>query len=460
MKNKLVNFLPFLALTFFILAGCSSETTSTGSVGDEKETDIAAGENTDNSDESKTTSEIITDVFKTNDQADWLTSELDSLVNNAVGHFAGETYEANREDIEAVLDQFPSQEDLDGYETEYMQKLMLLFGEDYEDPFPEWEEINVELPTIYNGARQLKPNLNVEILLDASGSMIEEIDGESKMALAKDAIKTFAGKLPEEAYVSLRVYGNEGTTAFADKEMSCQSSEQVYELQSYDEGTLNNALEQFEPAGWTPMAKALKDAMKDLEGLDGETHTNFIFLVSDGVGTCDGDPVKVASELKESNIQPIVNVIGFDVDEEGENQLKAVAESADGLFAYVEDQEALQEQFEKTDEIAAQWKKWRSETLAEINEISSRRSERLSTVMSDWNENRDRERDNINAALDYLSEKGKIDTSHFNSYGNLMDIRYRGLHALFFSTKTLHNSKNFSERVGGKAEVKLKFFDR
>ena len=41
---------------------------------------------------------------------------------------------------------------------------------------------------------------------------------------------------------------------------------------------------------------------------------NIVYIVSDGVETCDGDPVAAAKLLQADNIQAQVNIIGFDVD--------------------------------------------------------------------------------------------------------------------------------------------------
>ena len=47
--------------------------------------------------------------------------------------------------------------------------------------------------------------VNVAILLDASGSMKEKVDGQVKMELAKESIQRFVAELPEGTQVSLRV---------------------------------------------------------------------------------------------------------------------------------------------------------------------------------------------------------------------------------------------------------------
>ena len=50
-------------------------------------------------------------------------------------------------------------------------------------------------------------------------------------------------------------------------------------------------------------------------------------MISDGVETCDGDPVQAAKDLHNSNLNVTVNVIGFDVDQDGRKQLKETAQA-------------------------------------------------------------------------------------------------------------------------------------
>ena len=57
--------------------------------------------------------------------------------------------------------------------------------------------------------------------------------------------------------------------------------------------------------------------------------------MSDGVETCDGNPVAESLELAESDLDVEVNVLGFNVDNEGQRQLKKVAAEGNGKYANV-----------------------------------------------------------------------------------------------------------------------------
>ncbi|WP_314305552.1 VWA domain-containing protein [Brevibacillus parabrevis] len=286
-----------------------------------------------------------------------------------IGRYAGSNYSEHEQELQTFLQELPAIENPDQEVVGmYYMALLGLFAEDYPDPERLIEDIKMASfgsPDIDDPRFQFKEQYNVEIILDASGSMAGRMDGKSKMDAAKEAIKAFAETLPKEANVALRVYGNEGSGKESDKALSCSSSELVYQLQKYDAGKLAASLNQFQPTGWTPIAHSLQEAEKDLSQLAGDKNTNLIFLVSDGIETCGGDPVAAAKQLADSNITPVLNVIGFDVDGEGQKQLKAVAEAARGRYVSIRDKKGLQDEFSKAKEIADEWYKWRRKESSE-----------------------------------------------------------------------------------------------
>src|SRR5699024_6822781 len=115
---------------------------------------------------------------------------------------------------------------------------------------------------------------------------------KTRMELAKESINQFVSELPEQAQITLQVYGHKGSGSEEDKEMSCDSVETLYSLDDYNEAEFQDALDEFEPAGWTPLAKAIEEVTDEFEEFDGEESTNIIYVVSDGEETCGGDPVE------------------------------------------------------------------------------------------------------------------------------------------------------------------------
>ena len=246
--------------------------------------------------------------------------------------------------------------------NEFYNQYLAIFQQDFLGP----EELIAKMkfqaigsPDIDNPRMQFKENLNVLVILDASGSMGKDIGGQTQMVAAKKAIINFVEKLPKEANVGLRIYGHKGTGSSSDKAMSCSSSDLIYPLSPFDNMSFKASLDQVNPAGWTPTELALKEAQKDLAGLNGEQNTNIVYLVSDGISTCDDNPVAAAKALYDSDITPIINVIGFNVDHDGQRQLKEVAKAVKGSYQDVQNAETLQKELDQANEVAKNWSKWK-----------------------------------------------------------------------------------------------------
>jgi Ca-activated chloride channel homolog len=337
------------------------------------------------------------------------------LVQQLPGEYANEdvlTDENEQEIIEKIknLPSMPTNGTEDEY-NKYFQYIYSLAATDFpnpEDIVNKWEFSMYGNPNLPDSKYQFKDNYNIEIILDSSGSMGFQIDGKTQMELAKEAINEFVSNVPEEANISLRVYGHKGTGDDSDKAMSCSSTEQVYGFKKYNKESFNQALNQFQPSGWTPIAGALKESMKEFKDYNKETNTNLIYLVSDGIETCNGDPVEVAKSFANSNISPIINVIGFNVDSEAQVQLQKVAESAKGIYTTVSNGEQLKNEFERAQEILERWESWKSDALsdAEAEEIDN--SFDILGFSNDWNYIADGQSLNISYLITIFREQGKL----------------------------------------------------
>lgn len=299
-----------------------------------------------------------------------LPTTLDELANLPVGYtgpFLSSLNEEDRKKLDELtkdlpdISNEPSQEELDNYYSE----ILAVFQEDFKGPEDIIEELKFQSlgsPDVEDSRMQFKENLNVMVILDASGSMGKEAGGQTQMDAAKSAITNFVSGLPENANVGLRIYGQEGTGNKADKELSCNSSELIYPIGKYNQAGFDQALAKAKPAGWTPIQLALNEAQKDLASYTGDKNTNIVYLVSDGVSTCDDDPIEAAKKLYDSNITPIVNVIGFNVDHEGQKQLKSIADATQGTYQDVQNAEGLQEELDQASKVAEKWKQWKTST--------------------------------------------------------------------------------------------------
>ncbi|MCS1352414.1 VWA domain-containing protein [Mechercharimyces sp. CAU 1602] len=200
---------------------------------------------------------------------------VEKMIEEGPGTFAGNSYD--EEKIKAELDKIQNGDN----KEEIYTKLIQLLAEDYSPLFKELKEFNTdfefqntEVPDGVESPASTEKIMNAVILLDASGSMEGKIDGESKMSLAKEAVKNFAQSLPEGSNLELRVYGHKGSNSNSDKSISCSSTEVVYPLEKYDQAVFGRALNRFKPTGWTPIAAAIEGAKEDLKSHTGENVKN------------------------------------------------------------------------------------------------------------------------------------------------------------------------------------------
>jgi Ca-activated chloride channel homolog len=290
-------------------------------------------------------------------------TEVEEMLKEGPGKYAGSAY--NEANANKELDALPK--NLTGEQA--YQKLVELFAEDYQPYVKKLDAFDTTY-TVSDDPGDLKTpsgkQLNVMILIDSSGSMAGKVDGFSKMTLAKNAVSRFASSLSTHANVSLRVYGHKGSNADKDKDLSCKSTEVVYPLGKYDQQKFNKALDAFKPTGWTPIALAMKEAANDLSRSSVPSE-NLIYVVSDGIETCGGNPVQVAQELNKSNVKAVVNIIGFDVDNAGQKALQEVAQAGGGEYATVRNDEGLRRYFDtQRMKIWEQWLMWKVRNTSNI----------------------------------------------------------------------------------------------
>ncbi len=349
-------------------------------------------------------------------------TDIDGMLKEGPGKLAGDKYDEAK--LKKELNGLP--EGLSAEEA--YNRLIYLLAEDYgpvveeiENFRPSFDVGNLEGSKNASEEKKEEPpdRVNVSILLDARGSMAGKVNGRVKMDLAKEAIQKFVSHLPEQSRVSLRVYGHKGSNSEKDKKVSCDSTEEVYALGAYDESRFKEALGRFKPTGWTPLASVIRGAGQDLSAEKGEKVKNVVYVVSDGIETCGGDPVKEAKALHESDIQAIVNIIGFDVDNAGQRALKKVAEAGGGEYQTARTGEDLQRLFEKNqDSIGDLFRTtgYRVGNLFEMNAYKLDMIDEIENLLgsnpfvgSKFMEVYDREHQRLKKAADLLASLGKID---------------------------------------------------
>ncbi|MDP9364304.1 MAG: VWA domain-containing protein [Chloroflexota bacterium] len=174
--------------------------------------------------------------------------------------------------------------------------------------------------------------VNVELILDVSGSMAQATDtGDTRMEAAKQVLRDVVDGIPdrEGINVGFRVYGHEGDNTAAGQDVSCESSDLVVPLDGVDKDALEEEIDVLQPTGWTPIALSLERAGEDFEDI-GVIAANFVVLVTDGLETCGGDPCEVAGDLHDGGLAVTTSVVGFGLTPDEQATIACIAEEGGG----------------------------------------------------------------------------------------------------------------------------------
>lgn len=172
-------------------------------------------------------------------------------------------------------------------------------------------------------AAPVTDEINILFILDSSGSMKANIQGRTKMDIAKEVVNQLASELPKDVKAGLLVYGHR-------QKDDCKDTELVIPVGPVDTGDFSQKVNALQPIGQTPISFSLTEAAAVLKDKKGK---KTVILVSDGEETCKQDPCDVAKELKAADIDLRTHVIGFGIDKaSAKKQLSCIAEATGGVY--------------------------------------------------------------------------------------------------------------------------------
>lgn len=191
----------------------------------------------------------------------------------------------------------------------------------------------------------------VELVLDVSGSMrARDIDGQTRMAAAKQAFNEVLNAVPDEVQLGIRTLG--ANYAGEDKKLGCKDTRQLYPVGPLDRVEAQTAVATLAPTGWTPIGPALLGAAADLEGGDA---TRRIVLITDGEDTCAPlDPCVVARDIAAKGIQLVIDTLGLVPDAKTRDQLMCIAEATGGTYTSVRHTDELSDRVSQLVDRAAE----------------------------------------------------------------------------------------------------------
>lgn len=176
----------------------------------------------------------------------------------------------------------------------------------------------------------------VELILDASGSMLKRLDGKRRIVIAKEVLSEAVNDhIPPGTPLALRVFGHKEPN-------SCRTDLEI-SLTPLDPASASKTIQGVNAMNLakTPIADSLAKVESDLNKATGP---KVIVLVTDGEETCDGNAEEVIRKLQDKGFDVTLNIVGFAIDDATlEAQFKSWADLGGGRYFSANSQEGLSE---------------------------------------------------------------------------------------------------------------------
>ncbi len=182
------------------------------------------------------------------------------------------------------------------------------------------------------GFVQVGEGVAIELILDTSGSMLADFEGDRRIDVAKRVLRQLVTEdLAPGTPVALRVFKR------AAKSCDTQLAVRLGPLDPEAMSTTIAGLRLLRNAS-TPLARSISRVRRDLADATGQ---RVVVIVSDGRETCDGDPVREVRRLVADGTDVTVNVVGLDLDRRSRTSLRRLAAVGNGTYFDARDPEQL-----------------------------------------------------------------------------------------------------------------------
>ena len=163
---------------------------------------------------------------------------------------------------------------------------------------------------------------DVVIVYDASGSMWGQIDGVSKIEIARGVMADLINNWDDGSNLGLVAYGHR-------RQGDCTDIETLIEPGPLDKASFIKTVNAIKPVGKTPISASLQHAADLLSYRDSQAT---IVLISDGLETCNADPCALSEQLAKQGVKLTAHVVGFDLETEAHANLSCIADNTGGIF--------------------------------------------------------------------------------------------------------------------------------
>ena len=181
------------------------------------------------------------------------------------------------------------------------------------------------------------------LVLDSSGSMNAQINGKTKLQIAREVVNGLVEGWPQATDLGLIAYGHR-------EKDNCGDIQTLVQPASGSWPAIKAAVGDIAAKGKTPITDAIRAAARELHSEEGKAT---VILVSDGLETCNADPCAAVAELEKAGVDFTVHVVGFGTTAEENRQLQCIADKTGGRFLGAKNASELKTAMTKTVELVA-----------------------------------------------------------------------------------------------------------
>lgn len=188
----------------------------------------------------------------------------------------------------------------------------------------------------------------VHLIFDASGSMLQQMEGGRRISVARDIVnRVLDERVPASVPVALRAFGH-------TQPHSCET-ELLVAPDDDNHAQVRRAVEGIQAINLarTPLADSLNEVLDDLA--DYQDQRRLVVMLTDGEETCEGDLEQSVEQLAEEGVDVRLNIVGFHIDELGlQAEFERFAELGGGEYFDSHDGDELVEGLASA--LAATWR--------------------------------------------------------------------------------------------------------
>ncbi|HPY81734.1 MAG: VWA domain-containing protein [Bacteroidales bacterium] len=160
------------------------------------------------------------------------------------------------------------------------------------------------------------PPTRVLLLLDASNSMANIWETQTRMQAAQKILIPFIDSLSKipNLELALRIFGNRSPVP----PQNCDDTHLEVPFSANNSAEIISKILETAPLGTTPIANSIMFGAEDFP--EDSTYRNIMFIITDGVEACDGDPCAISRALQKKGtiLKPFIIGVGNEIDWEKE----------------------------------------------------------------------------------------------------------------------------------------------